>query len=937
MMTTTSHLISLRRMIQTAALLSLALFVGCGDGRSASDYLAQAEQDFKAKNYSAAQINLKNALEKEPSNPQARLLLGRAYVEFGAGAAAQGELDKAEKFGIAKEALVIPRLRTWMLQKQYEKVVGLVVDSTLEGTFSAADRAEILAIQGIAHFATGEAENARQSFANALGQDPKCGTALVGQAQMALREGDVENGTRLAKQATEVAPTYAPGWSVLGDIYRHKSDLPAAEEAYGKAIENRGANSQDLLNRALLRISGKNYTGAQEDIARLEKAGFALPHAAYAKGLAFLNNDKPTDARDQFELVVSRFPNYINAVCYLGISLAYAGNIERAAQQMGLCLKAFPNSRFIRRVYASILVRNKQLPEAESTLQPLLVGETAEAEDLELMAQLKLAAKQPDAAVTLLKQVVSKDNQAGHAYLKLGLALVDIGQTADAQKAFEDASKVNPSIKDTDLLVASKLLKSNKPNDAVATLERARAARPNDVKLLNLLAIAHGQLGEKARARALLEEALRIQPTYSLAAVNLAKLLVETNEKQRAIELLSTVVNSEPKNIKALGMLTALDVETNQIERARNRLLAAIQAQGNKPDLALLLLQARFQRNQGEASAAAATLKELMTIEPDNAEILREYGNALLDVGDQEQAITVLRKLSEISSSVGDALLLARVLEGSGDSTGAAKAINKALTLAPDSPAARFAEVKLLIRVRNASLARARLNSLKSMAPIENIPDLLAADGLVKLLENKPTEGINLIRSAFEKDPTYSRMLELARAHSSTNNPSVAIQIVEQWVEKYPKDRSAHHVLASAYITAGNEPKARQTFESLIKEDPTDVLALNNLAWLVRKEHPDQALEYAEKAHKLAPNSVSVLDTLGSLLVGRGENERGLELLKKASSEAPKNVEIQLHLASALHDAGKTREARYALDRIVAAQLDDAQRIEFRALQEKIR
>jgi hypothetical protein len=43
----------------------------------------------------------------------------------------------------------------------------------------------------------------------------------------------------------------------------------------------------------------------------------------------------------------------------------------------------------------------------------------------------------------------------------------------------------------------------------------------------------------------------------------------------------------------------------------------------------------------------------------------------------------------------------------------------------------------------------------------------------------------------------------------------------------------------------------------------TNVLALDNLAFLVARDKPDQALAYAQRAAELEPDSVSLQDTLG--------------------------------------------------------------------------
>jgi predicted Zn-dependent protease len=91
---------------------------------------------------------------------------------------------------------------------------------------------------------------------------------------------------------------------------------------------------------------------------------------------------------------------------------------------------------------------------------------------------------------------------------------------------------------------------------------------------------------------------------------------------------------------------------------------------------------------------------------------------------------------------------------------------------------------------------------------------------------------------------------------------------------------------------------------------------LNNLAWNLDQSKDPKAIEYAERAYKLAPEQPAVMDTLGVMLVEKGDGARGLELLKKASSKAPQNGMIRLNLAKALVKTGNKDEARKELDEL---------------------
>ena len=83
--------------------------------------------------------------------------------------------------------------------------------------------------------------------------------------------------------------------------------------------------------------------------------------------------------------------------------------------------------------------------------------------------------------------------------------------------------------------------------------------------------------------------------------------------------------------------------------------------------------------------------------------------------------------------------------------------------------------------------------------------------------------------------------------------------------------------------------------------DGTNPLVLNNLAFAQsRLGNRAKALTYAERALKFAPNSASVMDTVGQLLIEtRGDRGRALALLRRAAQAAPQNAAIRDHLAQA--------------------------------------
>jgi thioredoxin-like negative regulator of GroEL len=85
-----------------------------------------------------------------------------------------------------------------------------------------------------------------------------------------------------------------------------------------------------------------------------------------------------------------------------------------------------------------------------------------------------------------------------------------------------------------------------------------------------------------------------------------------------------------------------------------------------------------------------------------------------------------------------------------------------------------------------------------------------------------------------------------------------------------------------------------------------------------------KALEYAERANKLAPNAAPIMDTLGWLLVEKGDTSRGVELLQQAVALGPQLDGIRFHLAKALIQTSQKDAARKQLE-YLQSHVEDAQ------------
>ncbi len=133
-------------------------------------------------------------------------------------------------------------------------------------------------------------------------------------------------------------------------------------------------------------------------------------------------------------------------------------------------------------------------------------------------------------------------------------------------------------------------------------------------------------------------------------------------------------------------------------------------------------------------------------------------------------------------------------------------------------------------------------------------------------------------------------------------------------------DRVARSALAEGYLRVGNLSAAR----AALRADPSGTGRRRDRCSTTSRTScssraTQKAMEYAERAHELAPSNASIQDTLGWTLVQRGQVEQGIRHLRDARLRAPQSTEIRYHLAAALAKAGRPDEARKELEPILGA------------------
>ena len=100
----------------------------------------------------------------------------------------------------------------------------------------------------------------------------------------------------------------------------------------------------------------------------------------------------------------------------------------------------------------------------------------------------------------------------------------------------------------------------------------------------------------------------------------------------------------------------------------------------------------------------------------------------------------------------------------------------------------------------------------------------------------------------------------------------------------------------------------------MVKLQPNNAVAYNNLAWVTGQLNKPAAIGFAETALKLSPNQPAFMDTLAVLLSGKNDYAKAVEWQNKAVGLEPANTLFKLNLAKIHIQGGKKDLAKTELD-----------------------
>jgi putative PEP-CTERM system TPR-repeat lipoprotein len=897
------------------ALLALVCFacVACEFSLDDRELLERATASFRATEYRAAAVDLRNLLRRQPNDAEARLLLSKALSALGDYDGALSEADKAVELGVPADRAALIRGRALLVLERTDEALRAV-----EGELPAAvaEHAAFLALRGDVRLELGQYEAARASYEEALRASPKHAPAWAGlayatyelsgfaAAEAALargRAGGVDDESRL-----EVA---------LGHLQNRERRYAEAERTFQARLTKAGNEHPRERMQALAGLCEAQLgLGKSEEALTTATSLHALaptsPLSLYLKARASFVLSQYDQARQLLEQLASVRPDDMQAKLLLGAVNYAQGSLGQADMYLSAVVASDPKNAFARRLLAETRLRDSKPDEALTAL----TGEDGiDPESLQLAGQIKLRSGERSAGVQFLEQNAAARPQDREAQLELANAYLIDGQLAQALKVLQ---AVPPSEKGLDrreyLLIFTKA-RQRDFRSAEALTRELMEQHPRVIELHLMAAALQQAAGRRDEARRTLTTAVTVDSKSTRALLALAHVELADGKPDVAERHARAALEARPKAAGAALILARVDAARNDVPGAVRWLEQAAEWAPNAAQPRALL--ARYHLGNGDFERAYSLAQTAVRLAPDDPAAIDLLAQTAVRAGHIEDVLgSVAQRASQSRGSAMHQHALARANIVAGRIPDALAAARAAVRLDPQYLPASLLLGSLLVRQEDLREAQELMTRLKAAYPRNSA--VMALVGDLALRRKQYSEAVTAYAAAAQDGRDPSIAAREFQARRLAKDPAPLTPFV-RWLERYPRDNRVRTILASARMQLGDLVAARRDYEEILVTEPEHGVALNNLAWLYHQAGDKRALAIAERAYNLLPKEAAVADTYGWILLSGGSAERGLSVLREAVGLAPGDIEIRLHLVEGLAKAGRADDARHELSELL--------------------
>ena len=682
-----------------------------------------------------------------------------------------------------------------------------------------------------------------------------------------------------------------------GQELLQKKDYARAELEFRSAAQIQPRDAEPYYRLGLAEVAEGNREGAAAAFRRATELepGHTAAQLQLA-GVLTASNDASllADARNRARTVAAAHPDNVEALDTLALAELRLGEPDDAGAHLAEALERLPGS-----LHASALLMRARLAQgdikgAEAVMRECVRKSPNSAEAALVLGRFYLVTHRAREAEQEFRRAIQIDPQYAAACLDLGMTLFHSGRKQEAGDVFRRLAALPGQYKP---VYAIFLLESGQKDAALRELERLAREVPADRAARTRLVQMYVLVGRHADAQRLLAAAIAKNPKDADALLQRAELAIDAGRYQDARNDLNLVLRYRPEAAATHVTLARLYGAQTKPLNQRQELAEALRL--NPALLAARLELTRLLIDARSAQTALEVLEQAPDAQTRALPWIVERNWVLIDLGRRDEARRGVTEGLRLARTSGLLLQDAWVKAGDDHLGGARASLDLVLRQHPEDPRA----LRVLAQVSGIAGVRAYAAKHAGSAVIQNfLGERLLANG-------KSAEARAAFIAANRADPHFRpARLALAKWDVGAGNLDAARQNVSDLLREQPNDPELCLHMGWIENAAKNYAPAVAWFRKVIAADPANVVALNNLAYLLATQSRklDEALMYAQQVKELAPDNKGVDDTIGWIMYRQGLYQPAVKYLESAARGVNDPV-VMYHLGMAYLKAGDRR------------------------------
>ncbi|MBV8833476.1 MAG: tetratricopeptide repeat protein [Acidobacteriaceae bacterium] len=744
--------------------------------------------------------------------------------------------------------------------------------------------------------------------------------------------------------------------------YHDRKQYKEASILYQKAILKDKTNAEAYYREGLNLIDQGDFAEASKYLRRAvdlkpDNADAATKLSEIYLG-AYATNKKLKNLLPEVQeldnKILQHDPQSFDGLRIQGL-LALANNDrEKALESFEKANRIKPNSRLLAGWYAQTLAAFGQTAQAEKLVHDTLASDKTWSPGYDFLFQMYIRQNDKPKAESVLRQHVANDPKSAAAILSLGGYLVATGRPDEGESVVKRVLDDRKNFPGARQMVGDFYLREKKFDQA---LQQYQAGLNEDSKntlgYQQRIVTVYEATGRQKEAMDLAKSMVAKHPKDRIASDMYASLLLQNAAKSDPKHLLGELQNLQQNNPDD-GLihldLARVYLTMRQPDKSLSEALEAINDENkSKMPRAPLVMAARsiagqVYEDKGDHAKGLEQAETILTSDPKNIEARFIRDRALVGMQQVDRAQPDLEALIKEAPQFGDAHLLL------GNIYLSQRQYDKAAVQFDQVGKANPADIRGLLAMQTLKMAQG-----KDDEAIRTMQDLAAknpgnpayrsqlagfeASAGIRAMNSDPARAKQFFEQAAVDYKEVAKAapdsadawLHLGLLQRQLGQNDAALASFEQASKADPRNASAALNEAILLESLGRKKEAVDAYNRVLGIDPENPAALNNLAFINADNgtNLDQAMTFAERAKKRAPNSPDISDTLGFVYYRKNLNSEALRIFRQVVEGNPQNPTFRLHLAMALLKQGDKQGARDEAEKAMrtASRPDDQNKI----------